>query len=342
MLRRVITIFWGDKMIKQLLTAGLCVLMSVSATSALSATQKIIYGEDNRQEVQDYPDALFRDLANSTAGMVRASALRTESGSSIGNDLADSLDSLRALLGDSAIDGMLSDSGIESEEDDSTEGSYTFNTSNTLRRSMGVCEKERFSNQVTLPRCSGFLVGEDILVTAGHCVTSVSDCKNYRWVFDYVAGTSKIKKSNVYKCKEVIGRQQTLGIFATKDYAVIKLDRKVEDREPLKYRKKGSIKKNAEIVVIGHPSGLPTKIADGAKVTKKRWNFFYANLDTYGGNSGSAVFNKKTGEVEGILIQGAKDYVMSSQGCYVSNRVGNSADDAKEKVFKIIKVKEIQ
>lgn len=315
----------------------------IASGSLSAATPKIIYGEDNRQEVQEYPDAMFRDLAKSTAGMVRASSLRTESGSSIGNDLADSLDSLRSILGDSAVDDMLADRGIQSEEEDeSNEGFFTFNTSNTLRRSMGVCEKERFSNQVTLPRCSGFLVGEDTLVTAGHCVTSMSDCKNYRWVFDYVAGTDKIKKSNVYKCKEVIGRKQTLGIFATKDYAVIKLDRRVEDREPLKYRKRGRIKKNAEIVVIGHPSGLPTKIADGAKVTKKRWNFFYANLDTYGGNSGSAVFNKKTGEVEGILIQGAKDYVMSSQGCYVSNRVGNSADDAREKVFKIRKVKEIQ
>ncbi|MCO4793120.1 MAG: trypsin-like peptidase domain-containing protein [Bacteriovoracaceae bacterium] len=327
---------------KQLVMAGICALFTVSG-ALNAATPKIIYGEDDRYEVQDYPDAMFRDLAKSTAGMVRSSALRTESGSRIGNDLSDSLDSLRSLLGDAAIDRIVSDtdsvSGTESED---TEGFFTFNTSNTLRRSMGVCEKERFSNQVTLPRCSGFLVGEDTLVTAGHCVTSMSDCKNYSWVFGYEAGVSKIKKSDVYKCKAVIGRKQTLGIFATKDYAVIKLDRKVKDRQPLKFRKKGSIKKNTEIVVIGHPSGLPTKIADGAKVQKKRWNFFYANLDTYGGNSGSAVFNRKTGEVEGILIQGAKDYVMSSGGCYVSNRTSNSVDVSKEKVFKIRKVKEIQ
>ena len=328
---------------KRTLSLVLCLILSVSPTSIFAGTKaKIIYGDDNRQEVQDYPDALFRDLARSTAGMVRASALRTENGSRIGDTITDSLSRLRSLLGDSAVDNMLSDIEVESEENNSTEGSYTFNTSNTLRRSMGVCEKERFSNQVTLPKCSGFLVGEDILVTAGHCVTYESDCKNYRWVFDYVAGTNKIKKSNVYKCKKIIGRKQTLGILATKDYAVIKLDRKVIDREPLKFRKKGSINKNSEIVVIGHPSGLPTKIADGARVTKNRWNFFYANLDTYGGNSGSAVFNKETGVVEGILIQGAKDYVMSPQGCYVSNRVGDTAEDAKEKVFKIRKVKEIQ
>ncbi|MEK7233144.1 MAG: S46 family peptidase [Elusimicrobiota bacterium] len=31
--------------------------------------------------------------------------------------------------------------------------------------------------------------------------------------------------------------------------------------------------------------------------------FFVANLDTYGGNSGSAVFNVETNLVEGILLR---------------------------------------
>ena len=127
-----------------------------------------------------------------------------------------------------------------------------------------------------------------------------------------------------------------MGVFATKDYAVIKLDRVPENRTPLEIRIKGSIKKGTELVVIGHPSGLPLKIADGARVTTKRWNFFYSNLDTYAGNSGSAVFNRKTGVVEGILIQGATDYVANGS-CNVSKRTSNS--NAKEKIFKITKVK---
>ena len=277
-----------------------------------SDAPKIIYGNDDRYEVSDYPDAKFRELAKSTAGMVRTSSLRSERNS---------------LLSDGP--------STESEF-------FTFNTYKTLESSQGVCEGERFAKQPTLPRCSGFLVAPDTLVTAGHCVTNSYDCLNYSWVFDYVEGTEKIKKSNVYTCKSIVGRKQTLGIFATKDYAVIKLDRKVTDREPLEYRKKGSAKKNTELVVIGHPSGLPTKIADGAVITKKRWNFFYANLDTYGGNSGSAVFNKNTGLVEGILIQGAQDYVRGAGHCYESNRVSNNPEIAKEKVFKISKVKELK
>jgi V8-like Glu-specific endopeptidase len=292
---------------KNAIIAICAVLLSISAANAAN-TPKIIYGNDDRYEATEYPDAMFRDLAKSTAGMVKNSSLSEERGS------------------------ILSDEG-------ETTGMLTFNTYRTLERNMNVCSTERFAKQITLPRCSGFLVAPDVLVTAGHCVTNQYDCQNYSWVFDYVKGTEKIKGQNVYKCKSIISRKQTLGIFATKDYAVIKLDRVAENRTPLKFRTKGSVKKGTELVVIGHPSGLPLKIADGAEVIKKRWNFFYANLDTYGGNSGSAVFNRKTGQVEGILIQGAKDYVRNGI-CNVSNRTANS--NAKEKVFKITKVKGIK
>ena len=44
------------------------------------------------------------------------------------------------------------------------------------------------------------------------------------------------------------------------------------------------------LVVIGHPSGLPTKIADGAWVRNNESEYYFVtNLDTFGGNSGSAV-----------------------------------------------------
>ncbi len=48
-----------------------------------------------------------------------------------------------------------------------------------------------------------------------------------------------------------------------------------------------------------------------------------ANLDTYGGNSGSAVFNAD-GLVEDILVRGARDYVLDVvNGCFRSNRIAN-------------------
>lgn len=75
------------------------------------------------------------------------------------------------------------------------------------------------------------------------------------------------------------------------------------------------------LFVVGHPSGLPTKVAGGTEVVgNDEDNFFTALLDTFGGNSGSAVFNSETLEVEGILVRGARDYVYDSEAsCYRVN-----------------------
>jgi hypothetical protein len=69
--------------------------------------------------------------------------------------------------------------------------------------------------------------------------------------------------------------------------------------------------------VIGSPSGLPLKVAGGAQVRGNSHPFFFtANLDTFQGNSGSAVFNAETGMVEGILVRGEEDYQVNMvKGC---------------------------
>ena len=188
-----------------------------------------------------------------------------------------------------------------------------------------LCSDEQFNGQPTAANCSGFLVGPDLLVTAGHCIRSASDCRSYKWVFDFAKTTSNqteysVPKESVYGCKEIIER--SLDNRTSDDYALIRLDRAVNDRNPLEFRTEGKVSNNANLVVIGHPSGLPTKIADGATVRNNRNGvYFSANLDTYGGNSGSAVFNADTGVVEGILVRGETDYTYdSNRGCRMSYR----------------------
>jgi V8-like Glu-specific endopeptidase len=187
----------------------------------------------------------------------------------------------------------------------------------------GICASERFSNQISAANCSGFLVAENVLVTAGHCIRTEADCKSYKWVFDYKVDHADqqavtVASSSVYGCSRIIAR--SLDNTTKDDWAVIELDRKVNDRRPLSFRRSGKIRKDAPLVVIGHPTGLPTKIADGANVRSLDKKFFIANLDTYGGNSGSAVFNTTTGVVEGILVRGENDYVRDpARGCMVSN-----------------------
>ena len=218
---------------------------------------KVIYGDDNRLDLYETTDSLHLDLARSTAAM-------------ISNDKITITDDTAKIAG-SALS------------------------------TRGICATAKFAEQMTAANCSGFLVGEDLLVTAGHCMRSASDCSSSRWVFDYAVevngeSAASVPASSVYECTEIIS--QDLSRNSKDDYALIRLNKKVTSRPVLKVRTEGKIADNAEIVVIGHPTGLPTKVAAGANVrTNSNSVYFIANLDTFGGNSGSAVFDANTGTV---------------------------------------------
>ena len=172
--------------------------------------------------------------------------------------------------------------------------------------------------------CSGFLVEPNKIVTAGHCIKKDQDCARYKWVFDYKLNSAtqkeiKVSETSVYSCSKIISRKYD-GVV---DYALIELDRDVTGRTPLKYRKHGNIYREEQVFTIGHPKGLPTKIADGALVKKIGDNHFKTNLDSYAGNSGSAVFNAETEEVEGILVKGWEDFIKTEEGCLVSKVCDN-------------------
>ncbi len=183
----------------------------------------------------------------------------------------------------------------------------------------GICAKERFSHQPTSAMCTGFLVSEKILVTAGHCILDHKDCQGSKWAFDYKVDNAEqtriqLPSKNLYACKKILARAYDRALGA--DYAVIELAKKVSDRRPLTIRRSGQIEVGAPLVVIGHPSSLPTKIADGASVRRIEDHYFVADLDAFGGNSGSPVINARTGEVEGILVRGEEDYAMNEVlGC---------------------------
>ena len=116
------------------------------------AVEKIIYGEDNRFDLINSPLPLFNDLARSTAAMVKKDRLGTSE-----YDVASSV--------------MRMSKNIK-----------------PLKKALNLCNDEKFSDQPHLSHCSGFLVGKDILVTAGHCVSNrmANACEDFYWVFDYI------------------------------------------------------------------------------------------------------------------------------------------------------------
>jgi len=254
-------------------------LLAISSLNTFAQRPTVIYGEDGRVDVAKSNDPLFKKLSRSTVALMR--------------------------IGD----------GIKQSGD-----KYKLNPE-TFQDSMRVCPEERFAKQINPAYCSGFLVGDDLIITAGHCVTSQRKCESTAFVFDFkIAEDGSVNESpkmeNVYHCDRIISSEYT----NEQDYAVIQLKRKVSNRIPLIMNKDKDLEAGTKILVIGHPAGLPTKIADGAIVRpSNNLSYFVSNLDTYGGNSGSAVFNHKTGEVEGILVRGENDYVRApGRSCRVS------------------------
>lgn len=185
----------------------------------------------------------------------------------------------------------------------------------------GMCVSEPFYEQETAAFCSGFLVTPDTIVTAGHCVRTQESCATTKFVFGFKLETAggqprSVPGANVYGCQTLVHSVASAG---GEDFAVVKLDRPVEGANPLALRSQGRIQPGEGLRVVGHPSGLPMKIAGGAVVRQVLAEHMVTNLDTYGGNSGSAVFNESTGEVEGILVRGEMDYTTVGN-CRLSKR----------------------
>ncbi|PJA15108.1 MAG: serine protease [Elusimicrobia bacterium CG_4_10_14_0_2_um_filter_56_8] len=206
-------------------------------------------------------------------------------------------------------------------------------------RSAGLCPGQKFAEQPIGAFCSGTLVGEDIVMTAGHCIVNQAACSNTKLVFGYAlkkAGDypDSVAAGDVYSCKSVIKRDldDGSGFFHAlvsiynggpgPDFALIKLDRKVTGRKPLAVNRNSRPAAGDKLFVIGHPVGLPLKVASSAKVRSASPTYFFtADLDTFGGNSGSAVFSARTNLIEGILVRGDVDFIDSPAGCKIASVV---------------------
>lgn len=295
------------KTVSILMTLITSSIMNVQASSthlysAIKLAPQVIYGVDERLDVYESSDSLMKEIARSTAAQIQNSKF--------------------------VQDGT----GLKIKTE-------------TLA-DRGVCSSERFANQLAAADCSGFLVASDILVTAGHCVNEVTDCDNSSWVFDF-ANTNAEKssftfnKNQIYRCTKIIARQKDSSNM--NDYAVLKLDRKVTGRTPLKFRTAGKPADDAVFTVIGYPAGTPVKITSAADM-RDNTNpiLFRINSDTYGGNSGSAVLDSRTGIVEGILVRGDKDYEQVPGSTCMTSVVRDVNGGRGEDATRITNIKELQ
>jgi hypothetical protein len=190
----------------------------------------------------------------------------------------------------------------------------------TLQQEAGVCSSEKFADQIIPAFCSGVLVAPNVIATAGHCVQEPNFCSSAKFVFGFNIDSrgkdpALVDADQVVSCKKVI-HSEVNGMGA--DFALVEIDRQVTNRPALPLSQRQH-QVGEGVFVIGHPVGLPAKIAGGAEVRRQTGDYFIANLDTFGGNSGSAVFDAKTNSIAGLLVRGERDFT-SRGGCQVSFR----------------------
>lgn len=176
---------------------------------------------------------------------------------------------------------------------------------------INVCSNERFAeHHAYKSACSGFLVADDLLATAGHCFDSQFSCNNKLIAFDVdedseITRGFQTNKNNIFHCKAIVAHVHEKE--SLQDYAVIRLDRKT-NRTPLKIRKRGKISSKDQIVLIGHPLGLPLVYSPNAVIIENSNPlFFKTRVNSFHGNSGSPIINASTFQVEGILVRGQED-----------------------------------
>ncbi len=200
-------------------------------------------------------------------------------------------------------------------------------------KSFNLCEGEPFQHQPISAGwlCTGFLVGDDIIATAGHCANE-KNVKKLRILFDYKMSpegkpVTQVANQHIYKGMEIVA-----GVYSTKengrDWALIRLDRKVRGRQAVRLSKQ-HLCYDQPVYVIGHPAGLPLKVAPGAQIREISENWFAANLDIYNGSSGSPVFCADTHDVIGIVIHGDnRDFRWTGNG-WISIRYPNPQYQSK-------------
>ncbi len=245
--------------------------------------QAVVYGVDDRQDVYAFADPVWAARANEvSAAMIDTSDLVTTDPQNI------------------QIQGS------------------------TLGVDYNLCAGERFATQPTAAGCSATLIAPDLVLTAGHCI-SQGGCASTSYVFDFsmtdASTLHTITVDDVYACAQVVVRQ-----VAEADFAIVRLDRDVVGRIPATVAVDAApVPNGTPLIVQGYPSTIPLKIDDGGAVRDAHAverQFFVANLDTFGGNSGSGVFTD-AGTLVGILVRGETDYV-NDGGCL---RVNVCADD---------------
>ena len=236
-----------------------------AANAQETREQAVVYGEDDRVDVYDHPDPVWRERAHAHVALFNQSSLSVDASGQV------------SYLG------------------------------GTLQESIGLCSDELFASQPSSAFCSGTLIAPDLVMTAGHCMEACAGTRIVQgYYYDSANSLHPATQEDIYSCRQVLVQSDE------PDYAIFQLDRPVQNLvAPTVNTAHQAVTTNMPLVMIGSPSGIPLKIEDGGTVREPNassLDHFVATTDSFGGNSGSGVYDKNSGQIVGILVSGEEDY----------------------------------
>lgn len=185
-------------------------------------------------------------------------------------------------------------------------GYYQLDNSRTLGQIYQLCPGEAFKDQPVVGTGTAFVTGKHQMLTASHVFTG--PLTNYAVVFGFElynqtgALEPLISTDSVYFPKKITATSAQL------DASLFETDRDLPS-PPLTVYKGRNISTKQPVYMIGHPYGLPKKMAGNASVLSNNDpTTFYTSLDAFQGNSGSPVFDLATNALIGVLVGGETDF----------------------------------
>lgn len=164
-----------------------------------------------------------------------------------------------------------------------------------------------WTQQSSAAFCSGVLIEPDLVLTAGHCVSSSESCENLVVVSGYQedrAGDTPLKGVTCKKIERVVNDLHQRGL----DYALVRLSEALTSKVELKLAETARVKQS--LYILGYPLGSYKKIGRGwLRELQNSPSVYVAEIDQFEGNSGSPVFSAKDHKFIGIVSSGESDFI---------------------------------
>lgn len=177
------------------------------------------------------------------------------------------------------------------------------------------CPGERFGNQTYAAQCAASLVGDDLILTARHCIDDPIDLIPHRSVvFGYMREPSSTSTQGrtTFAADEVY-HMSALVEKGIDDWALVRLDRPVHQRyrrlkiarHELRYH---TLPQHATPVYsVGYGLGMPAKLSAVGYAAHDDGSTFKVSIDDADGQSGSPILDSTTHTIVGVVFQGPDD-----------------------------------